>query len=179
MDDGTPWEAIYAFDVYHAFDSPPKVPISTVLARLGTQTKLLRLIQTVPEFGATYIQGSPDETCRTTHGVKQGCPLSCFLFVVIFDVLVCFLQLHGIQLSAIVDDISSPIAPSHGLRTASLVQKGLSLIRCQLNVTKREFLALRLPPLTPPSLFKYSPPPSPLQAGDDFWGPVPNPSTPA
>ena len=175
----TPWEAIYAFHVYHAFDSPPKVLISTVLARLGTPTKLLRLIQTVLEFGATYIRGSPDETFRTTHGVKQGCPLSCFLFVVIFEIPLRFLQIHGIRRSASVDDISSPIAPSHGLRPASLVQKGLSLIGCQLNVTKSESLALTLPPLTPPSLPKDSPPPSPLQAGDDFWCPVPNPSTPA
>ena len=52
MDDGTPWETIYAFDVYHAFDSPPKVLISTALAKMGTPTKLLRLIQRVLGFGA-------------------------------------------------------------------------------------------------------------------------------
>ena len=178
MDDGTPWEAIYAFDVYHAFDSPPKVLISTVLAKMGTATKLLRLIQTVLEFGATYIRGSPDEVFRTTHGVKQGCPLSCFLFVVVFEIPLRFLQLHGIRLSAFVDDTSSPIAPSHGLRTASLVQQGLALIGCQLNVTKSESLGLTPLPVTPPSLPKYSPPPSPTQAGDDFWSPIPSPSTP-
>ena len=76
MDDGTPWEAIYAFDVHHAFDSPPKVLISTVLAKMRTVAKLLRLIQRGLEFGATYIGASPDEVFRTTHGVKQGCPLS-------------------------------------------------------------------------------------------------------
>ena len=97
----------------------------------------------------------------------------------IFEIPLRFLQIHGIRRSASVDDISSPIAPSHGLRPASLVQKGLSLIGCQLNVTKSESLALTLPPLTPPSLPKDSPPPSPLQAGHDFWCPVPNPSTPA
>ena len=154
MDDGTPWEAIYVFEVYHAFDSPPKVLISTVLAKMGTPTKLLRLIQTVLEFGATYIRGSPAELFGTTHGVEQGCPLSCFLFVVVFEIPLRLLQLHGIRLSAFVDDISSPIAPSHGLRTAALVQQGLALIGCQLNVTKSESLQLIPFPLTPPSLPK-------------------------
>ena len=174
MDDGIPWEAIYAIDVYHAFDSPPKVLISTVLAKMGTPTKLLRLIQT---FGATYIRGSPAEVFRTTHGVKQGCPLSCLLFVVVFKISLRFLQLHGIRLVAFVDDISSPIAPSHGLCTASLVQQGLALIGCHLNVTKSESLGLTPLPLTPPSLPEYSPPPSPTQAGDDFWSPSPSRST--
>ena len=117
MDDGTPWEAIHDFDVYHAFDSPPKVLISTVLAKMGTPTKLLRLIQMVLEFGATYIRGSPDEVFRTTYGVKPGCPLSFFLFVVVLEIPLRLLQLHGMQFSAFMDDIPSPIAPSHGLRT--------------------------------------------------------------
>ena len=37
-------EAILAFDVYHASDSPPKHLIRTVLDRLGTPLKLLRII---------------------------------------------------------------------------------------------------------------------------------------
>ena len=37
-------EAILAFDVYHAFDSPPKLLIRTALDRLGTPLKLLRII---------------------------------------------------------------------------------------------------------------------------------------
>ena len=31
MDTGTTWEAIYAFDMYHAFDSPPRILIREVL----------------------------------------------------------------------------------------------------------------------------------------------------
>ena len=178
MDDGTPWEATNALDVYHAFDIPPKVLISAVLAKMGTPTKCLRLIQTVLEFRATYIRGSPDEVFRTTHGVKQWCPLSCFLFGVVFEIPLRFLQLHGILLSASVNDISSPNSPSHVLRTASLVQQGLAMTGCQLNVTKSECLRLTPLPVTPPSLPKYSPPPSPTQAGDDFWSPVLSPLTP-
>ena len=36
LDTGTTWEAIYDFDMYHAFDSPPKILISEVLERMGT-----------------------------------------------------------------------------------------------------------------------------------------------
>ena len=61
LDTGTSWEAIYAFDMYHAFDSPPKMLISEVVERMGTPLKPLRLIQTVLEHGSTFIRGSPDE----------------------------------------------------------------------------------------------------------------------
>ena len=83
---GTKWEATYAFDMYHALDSPPKILISEVLERMVTPLKLLRLIQTVLEHGSTFIRGSPDEAFRTTNGVKKGFPLSCFLFVLIFEI---------------------------------------------------------------------------------------------
>ena len=31
MDSDAPWEGIFAFDIYHAFDSPPKIVIREVL----------------------------------------------------------------------------------------------------------------------------------------------------
>ena len=86
LDTGTTWEAIYAFDMYHTFDSPPKMLIREVLERMGTPSQLLRLIQTVLEHGSAYIRGNPDEIFRMTQGVIQGCPLSCFLFVLVFKI---------------------------------------------------------------------------------------------
>ena len=52
-------EAILAFDVYHAFDSPPKALISMALQRFGTPLRLLRLISLALEYGATYIRPPP------------------------------------------------------------------------------------------------------------------------
>ena len=146
LDMGTTWEAIYAFDMYHAFDSPPKILISEVLERMGTPLKLLRLIQTVLEHGSTFIGGSPDEVFRTTQGVKQRCPLSCFLFVLVFEIPLRYLQSQGLTVSAYVDDVSTPITQGNGDRTASQVQPGLNLIDCQLNVAKSECLPLLCPP---------------------------------
>ena len=79
-------KAILAFDVYHAFDSPPEALISMALQRFGMPLRLLRLISLALEYGATYIRGCPESVFRTPHGVKQGCPLSCFLFVIVFEV---------------------------------------------------------------------------------------------
>ena len=79
-------EAILAFDVYHAFDSPPKGLISMALQSFRTPLRLLRLISLTLEYGATYIGGCPESVFRTTHGVKQGCPASCFLFVIFFEI---------------------------------------------------------------------------------------------
>ena len=77
---------ILAFDAYHAFDSPPKALICQVLGRLGTPVRLLQLITQALKHGTTYIRGSQSPPFGTTHGVKQGCPLSFFLFVIVFDI---------------------------------------------------------------------------------------------
>ena len=55
MDSDVPWENIFAFDMYHAFDSPPKIVIREVLDRMGTPPQLLLLISTVLEHGSTFI----------------------------------------------------------------------------------------------------------------------------
>ena len=143
-------EAVLAFDVRHAFDSPPKYLIHHTLLRMGTPAKLLLLISLVLARGATFMRGAEDVVFTTTHDVKQGCPLSCFLLVVVFDIPLCFLSRNGVTLSAYVDDISSP-APTRGSQTlASLVQHTLSLIGCQVNAVKSESLPLSVrPPPTP------------------------------
>ena len=169
MDTDTTWEAIYAFDMYHALDSPPKILIREVLDRMGTPPKLLLLVQTVLEYGSTFIRGAPDEVFRTTQGVKQGCPLSCFLFVLVLKIPLRFLASQGVVLSAFVDDVSIPIPPKTGPHTATLVQRGLNLIGCQLNVSKSECLPTTSPQPPPPSLLKYSQPLHPIQAGPSFW----------
>ena len=65
IDNGTSWESIFTFDMYHAFDSPPKILIRDVLQRMGTPTKLLLLISTVLEHGSTYIRGTPEPRRET------------------------------------------------------------------------------------------------------------------
>ena len=100
----------------------------------------------------------------TTHGVKQGCPLSCFIFVIVLDIPLRFLSQNGVTLSPYVDDISSP-APTRGSQTlASLVQHVLSLIGCQVNAVKSESLPLSFRPPPPPTLAKYYHPLHPMQA---------------
>ena len=136
LDKLTDTEAVLAFDVYHAFDSPPKYLIHHTLQRMGTPVKLLLLITLVLEQGATFIRGAEDVVFTTTHGVKQGCPLSCFLFVVVFDIPLRYLEQKGVNFSAYVDDIASPVPRRCSQSRASLVQHALSLIACQVNALK-------------------------------------------
>ena len=138
---------------------------------MGTPTKLLLLISTVLEHGSTFIRGTPDEIFGRTHGVKQGCPLSCFLYVIVFEIPLRYIHSHNILLSAYVDDISTPVAYNDGHRIAYVVQAGLNLIGCQLNVIKSEYLPVNPHRPPPPVLPKYSQPPAPLQASKDFWTP--------
>ena len=157
-------EAILAFDVYHAFDSPPKALISMALQRLGTPLRLLRLISLALEYGATYIRGYPASVFRTTHGIKQGCPLSCFLFVIVFEIPLRYLHAPGIPFFAYIDDISSPALRGRSQHVATTVQEALPLIGCQLNIIKSEALPVAHPPPSPPALPKYHHPSSPVQA---------------
>ena len=166
-------EAILAFDVYHAFDSPPKYLIHQVLDRMGTPLKLLRILSLVLERGATFIRGAEGEVFRTSHGVKQGCPMSCFLFVLVFDIPLRYLSHHGVVFSAYVDDISSPAPRTASQTHASLVQLALSLIGCQLNVTKSESLSMSSSPPPLAVLPKYLHPPDALQVHPDtIWLPI-------
>ena len=171
MDTGTTWEAIYAFDMYHAFDSPPKILIREVLDRMGTPPKLLLLIQTVLECGSKFIRGAPDDIFRTTQGVKQGCPVSCFLFVLVFEIPLRFLAAQGVMLSAFVDDVSIPIPPKTGPHTAALVQRGLNLVGCQLNASKSECLPLISPQPPPPLPPQVHTPPPPYPGGTQLLVP--------
>ena len=143
-------EAQLAFDVYHAFDSPPNYLIHRTLLRMGTPAKLLLLISLVLARSATFLRGAEDVAFTTTHGVKQGCPLSCFLFVILFDIPLRFLSRNGVTLSAYVDDISSPAQTRGGQTPASSVQHALSLIGCQVNAVKSESLPLSVRPPHPP-----------------------------
>ena len=144
-------EAVLAFGVYHAFDSPRKYLIHHTLLRMGAPAKLLLLISLVLARGATFLRGAEDVVLTTTHSVKEGSPLSCFLSVVVFDIPLRFLSRNGVTLSAHVDDILSP-APTRGSQTlAFLVQHAVSLISCQVNAVKSKSLPLSVrPPPTPP-----------------------------
>ena len=174
----TPWESIFAFDMYHAFDSPSKILIREDLERMRNPAKLLRKITTVLEHGSTFIRGSPDEIFRTTNGVKQGCRPSCFLFVLVFEIPLWDMQSQGLVFSAYVDGVSTPVPPSQGPRTAEIVQRALNLIGCQLNVVKSEALPLCKPQPLSPSLAKYRHPLAPLQASSEFWLLISFPSLP-
>ena len=52
------------------------------------------------------IRGSDDEPFGTSKGVKQGCPMSCLIFVLSINAILVFLLSMGLKFSAYVDDIS-------------------------------------------------------------------------
>ena len=164
LDKLTDVEAVLAFDVYHAFDSPRKYLIQHTLQQMGTPVKLLLFITPVLKQGATFIHGAEDVVFTTTHGVKQGCLLSCFLFVVVFHIPLRYSQQKGVTFSAYVDDIASPVPRQCSQSSASLLQHAVSLIPCQVNALKSESpqVGNKLPDL--PTLPKYYHPPCPVQA---------------
>ena len=126
--------------------------------------------------GIHFFRGAEDGVFTTTHGVKQDCPLSCFLFVIVFEIPLCVLHQHGITFSAYVDDICSHAPCNRSQRHAGIIQETLSLIGCQLNVAKTESLCMSLLPPPLPLLPKYCHPSCPVQASStSLWAVEPAP----
>ena len=93
-------------DFFHAFDSPPKRLLVKALDLAGTPMVLLLLIISVYLWATTKIRGSDEEPFGTSKGVKQGCPMSCVIFVLFINAILVFLLSMGLKFSAYVDDIS-------------------------------------------------------------------------
>ena len=147
-----------------------------MLGRFGTPVRLWQLITQALEHGTTYIRSLQSPPFGTTHGVKQRCAVSCFLFVIVFDIPFRHLTAQGITFLAYVDNIATPAHVNCSQQVADAVQKALSMIGCQINVIKSEALPLVRPPPPPPSLPQYHMPPLPVQTcGPSPWQTLPSP----
>ena len=69
--------------------------------------------------------------------------MSCLLFVVVFNIALCHLDLAHLSFLAFVDDITVVVPRGHTQKTAETVQSAVRKIGCQLNVTKSECLPVQ------------------------------------
>ena len=151
-------------DFFHAFDSPPKRLLVRALDLAGTPLVLLLLIISVYLWATTTIRGSDEEPFKTSKGVKQGCPMSCLIFVLFINAILIFLLAMGLKFSAYVDDISLVLPKGKEQAIFSAVQTEAAHYNMQLNVAKNEVMGLghHCPPqVTLPS---FSMPPTPVTA---------------
>ena len=75
---------ILALDYAKAFDSIPHGKLLECLQRLGAPTKLIKLVAILyrePRFRIKIIEGISDEFRQAT-GIRQGCPLSPYLYII-------------------------------------------------------------------------------------------------
>ena len=86
-------ECLLTFDLYRAFDGPPKLLIVGTLDELGIPLPLLRNIKLVSHKGITSLRGLDDTGIDTAHGIRQGGPVSCLLFAVVLNIALCHLDL--------------------------------------------------------------------------------------
>ena len=147
-------ECLLSFDLYHAFDSPPKLLIIRTLDKLGIPLPLLGIIQSGLQKGTTSLRGTEETGMGTTQGIRQGCPVSCLLFVVVFNIALCHLDIAHLSFVAFVDDITVVVPRGQTQRTAETVQSAVGKMGCQLNVTKSECLPVQ-ECCSPPSLPTY------------------------
>ena len=100
------------------------------------------------------MRGTDETGVDTTHGIRQGCAVSCFLFGVVFNVPLRHLDVAHLSFLAFVDDITLVVPKGMMPRTAATVQSVVGKIGCQLNVKKSDCLPVH-DCCSPPSLLVY------------------------
>ena len=89
------------------------------------------------------MRGTEGTGIGTTPGSRQGCPVSCLLFVVVFDIALCHLDLAHFSFVTFVDDITVVVPGGQTQKTAETIQSAVRKIGCQLNVTKSDCLPVQ------------------------------------
>ena len=131
------------FDLYHAFDTPPKSSLIHALILYGVPEALLRLLTSAILTATTKIQGT-DTTFSTNCRVKQGYPLSPLLFIVYYDILLRKVQKQHVPVAAFIDDLTAVLPLS---RLKDLFPTILDIIKASgmaPNVHKTEILPIRV-----------------------------------
>ena len=134
---------VVLFDLYHAFDTPPKSSLIHALSLYGVPEALLRLLTSAMRTATTRIQGT-DTTFSTTCGVKQGSPLLPLIFVDYYDILLRKVQKQHVPVTAFIDDLTA-VLPLSGL--GELFPTILDIIRASRmapNIQKTEILPIRV-----------------------------------
>jgi len=72
-----------------AFDKVTHEALFSALERIGIDQKLIRLIKEIyknPKFNVSF-EGQTSQTKKQETGIRQGCPLSPYLFTIVMSVL--------------------------------------------------------------------------------------------
>lgn len=140
-------------DLYHAFDTPPKEALFVLLTKRGIPAGILRLLQSIFLHGSTRLVGPAEQCFSTSCGIKQGCPLSCLLFITYFQLFLNFLTTTLLLPHvAFVDDVAILLHASQVHSVVASAERYLSSLGLVLNTQKSEILGIRPmhPILDPP-----------------------------
>jgi hypothetical protein len=132
-------------DLYHAFDTPPKEALFVLLTKRGIPPGILRLLHSIFLEGTTRLVGPAENCFSTTCGIKQGCPLSCLLFITYFQLFLDFLATtHLLPHVAFVDDVAIVLHASQVPSVVASAEAFLTSLGLVLNRQKSELLGVRL-----------------------------------
>ena len=79
-------------DFSKAYDRVPRKTLFEILKKLGCGKRFLRALIAIYRHTINILNS---EYIRATIGVKQGCPMSCILFIIYLNVMVVMMKVVG------------------------------------------------------------------------------------
>ena len=146
--------AILAVDFEKAFDRVNRAYLYAVMGRLGFPSTYVKAIRSLYEgaISKVALNGRHTGDIALRSGVKQGCPLSPYLFILYVEPLMLQLQNHldgvrigeaRLKVSGFIDDISVFVSGDTDLREANrLFTEFESVSNAKINRTKTAILGL-------------------------------------
>ena len=106
--------ALLQTDFYKAYDAVNREALLQILVKAGAPAQIIHVVEKVlrdskvwlPRMGTFRSKGKPDHIWSRS-GVRQGCPISPLLFIIVIDLLIMQIIKDGniARLSAYMDDL--------------------------------------------------------------------------
>jgi ribonuclease HI len=151
------------------------------MEKAGFPLNIRNIVQSILTLSTTQVRDGEGDVFGSLYGVRQGCPLSAALYVLVYDPILRRLEIAGISFVAYVDDITIVVVGEQELMIAlKKLQQFAADSGLTLNPVKTEILRLGKSesPLPLFSLPTAVPPTDPVTYDLDSLHPLTSPPVP-
>lgn len=148
-------------DITNAFSSVPFGLLSAALNRVGVHKCVISLIESSLYHASFDVKQGSGASYQPLSGVKQGCPVAAVCFLLVYQILLCVLEQHGVPHTAFVDDAALVAATQVQVEQFVRLARD-TLVRMGLDINdKTQIVGVHRPECPPPPEFSIELPLTP------------------